>query len=90
MEIKILEKTKDTLKLEVSGEDHTLCNALRKELWEDKTVEVAGYNMKHPLISEPEIIVEVKSGDPVKALLKAVDGLKKKNKDILVEIKNLK
>lgn len=90
MEIKILEKTKNMVVIEVIGEDHTLCNALRKELWEDKTVEVAGYDMKHPLISEPEITVEVKSGDPVKALLKAVEGLKKKNKDLLVEIKNLK
>ena len=90
MEIRVLEKTKDKLIIEVVGEDHTLCNALRKELWEDKTIEVAGYNMKHPLISEPEIIVETKGGDPVKALLKAVDGLKKRNKDILVEIKNLK
>ena len=90
MEIRVLEKTKNKLKIEVVGEDHTLCNALRKELWEDKNVEIAGYNMKHPLISEPEIVVETKSGDPVKALLKAVDGLKKKNKELLVEIKNLK
>ena len=44
MEIKILEKTKNTLRLEVAGEGHTLCNALRRQLWEDKTVEVAGYN----------------------------------------------
>ena len=64
MEIVILEQTKNRLRIEVIGEDHTLCNALRKELWEDKDVEVAGYNMKHPLISEPEIIVETKSGNP--------------------------
>lgn len=90
MEIKVLEQTKNRLIIEVVGEDHTLCNALRKELWEDKDVEISGYNMKHPLISEPEMIIETKEGNPRKSLLKAVDGLKKKNKELLVEIKNLK
>tara|TARA_Y100000310_G_scaffold295904_1_gene327692 strand:- start:857 stop:1123 length:267 start_codon:yes stop_codon:yes gene_type:complete len=80
MEIKVLEKDKGKLKLEVIGEDHTLMNAIRKELWEDKDIEVSGYKIDHLLVGNPVLIVEHKK-DPKKALLYAVERLKKKNKE---------
>ena len=40
MEIKVLEKKKNKLKLEIIGENHTFCNSLRKELWNDKAFKV--------------------------------------------------
>lgn len=91
MEIKILEETKNRIRFEIAGEDHTLCNALRAELWNDKNIEIAGYNIDHPLVSEPEMIVETKGKeDPKKALFAAVARLKKRNKELSVEFKNLK
>ena len=90
MEIKILKEKKDTIKFEIIGEDHTLCNVLRTELWNDKSIEVAGYNIDHPLVSEPVMIVETSKGDPKKALLSAVARIKKKNKELSSEFKNLK
>ena len=89
MEIVILEESKNLLKMEVQGEDHTLANYLRKELWQDKSVKVAGYNIEHPLVSHPVLIVETSSGSPRKALLSAVERLKKKNITLLGKIKNL-
>ena len=80
MEIKVLEKDRGKLKLEVIGEDHTLMNAIRKELWEDKDIEVSGYKIDHLLVGNPVLIVEHKK-DPKKALLYAVERLKKKNKE---------
>ncbi len=88
MEIKVLEKDKGKLKLEVVGEDHTLMNALRKELWEDKDTEVAGYRIDHLLIGNPILIVEHKK-DAKKALLEAVERLKKKNKEFKSKISKL-
>lgn len=85
MEMNILEESKGKLVIELAGENHTFCNALREELWEDKTVEVASYNIKHPLISEPRFIVEAK--DPKKSLKDAASRLLKRNEEFLKAFK---
>ena len=91
MEINILESTKNRIKFEILGEDHTLCNALRKELWNNPNVEVSGYNIDHPLVNKPLFIVQTTSKeDPKKALLKAIESLKKSYQDLLVQVKTLK
>lgn len=87
MNIKVLEKTKNRIKFELEGKTHTLCNAISSELWNDKDIVVAGYNLEHPLISNAVLIVETSKGDPKKALLKAMDRLKKKNKAFLTAAK---
>src|SRR3989344_1668234 len=38
MELKVLEHSKNKLKIEMKGEDHTFCNALKEELWIDKVI----------------------------------------------------
>tara|TARA_Y100000031_G_C7969406_1_gene269663 strand:- start:154 stop:426 length:273 start_codon:yes stop_codon:yes gene_type:complete len=90
MKITILEETKERLKLEVDGEDHTLCNALRDELWNVKGVVVAGYTMDHPLVTKPVFVVETDGKeDPRKALLKAVENIKENNKSLKAEVAKL-
>jgi len=90
MELKIIEQDGGLLKFEVVGEGHTLCNALRKELWNDKNVNVAGYNLAHPLIGNPVFAIDCK-GDPKKVLMSCVDRLRKNNKELVSLInKNLK
>ena len=79
------------MKIELIGEDHTFANALRKELWNNPNVQLAGYNVEHPLISNPVLVVDTNGKeDPKKALLSAVEGLKKKNLDLISQIKKLK
>ncbi len=90
MEITILEESKNKIRFKLIGEDHTLCNALRKELWKDKHVTVAGYNVEHPMVSEPVMVVETSGEDPRKALFRAVEGLKSNNKEIITQLKNIK
>ena len=82
MEINILKEDKNKVELEVINEDHTLCNIIRNELWKQDNVDVSAYNIKHPLISSPVIIVETSKGDPRKTLLKTVEDLKRQVKDI--------
>ena len=77
MEIKILEEKKNKLIIELIGETHAFCNALKKELWNDKSVKAAGYNIEHPLVANPKIIVETDGKDPKKALIDAANLLKK-------------
>ncbi len=60
MDIKILKKTPDEMRIEIAGEGHTLCNLLQRALLEDETVELGGYNIDHPLVSNPIVYVVMK------------------------------
>jgi DNA-directed RNA polymerase subunit L len=83
MEINILEDKSKRLVFEIKGEDHTLCNALREELWNDESVTVSAYNINHPLVGIPKFIIETKADkEPKKALKDALSRLKKRNSDI--------
>ena len=77
MEINVLEESKNKLVVEIKGEGHALCNALKAELWKNKKVKIAGYNIAHPLVGIPRLVIETESGDPRKILLDAVKSVKK-------------
>jgi len=80
MEIKIVEEKKHRLVIEVKGVSHGFCNALVAEMWNDKDIKSAGYNINHPLVGIPTLIIESKS-DAKKLLLDAIKNLKKKTSD---------
>jgi len=82
MKVKILKRTSNELKLEVEGIGHTLCNLLQKRLLEDENVALAGYDIPHPLASNPIIYVRTK-GDvkPEEALRKTVEKTREINKE---------
>lgn len=88
MEINVIEHSKNRLKFELVGRSHTLANALSKELWNDKDIEVAGYTLGHPLVKNSAVmIVETSGSDPKKALLAAIARLKKRNKEFISNFK---
>jgi DNA-directed RNA polymerase subunit L len=82
--MKIIKDTKNELEIEITGESHTLCNALRKTLMEDKDVESAAYIMEHPIIGEPKLYVKAKN--PKKSLKKAAETIKKRCDELKKEI----
>lgn len=82
MEIKVLKKTSNELKIEIEGEGHTFCNVLQKALLEDDTIEMAGYNIEHPLTSNPTVYVRTKEKrKPETALIDAAKKVQKQNKE---------
>ncbi|MGC8895295.1 MAG: RpoL/Rpb11 RNA polymerase subunit family protein [Candidatus Bathyarchaeia archaeon] len=87
MKIKTLKKTSNELKIEVEGVGHTLCNLLQKRLLEDENVDLAGYDIPHPLASNSVIYVRTK-GDvkPEEALLRAVEKTREMNEKFRKEI----
>ena len=89
MELKVLEYTKDKLKFNILGEDHTFSNILRKELWNDKNVEKAGYSLEHALVTSTKFFLETDGKDPKEVMEKAVVRLKKLNESLLTNIKKL-
>jgi DNA-directed RNA polymerase subunit L len=90
MEFKVIEKGKKRLVFDLIGTDHTFSGALKKELWNDKSIKVSAYNVDHPLIGIPRFIVETDEKDPEKVLLDAVKRLEKKNESFLEDIKKIK
>ena len=79
MELNILEETKHKLVFELKGENHTFCNALKQELWNDKHVKIAGYTIAHPLIGIPKFVVET---DGSRTHKKALADAAKRLKDV--------
>jgi DNA-directed RNA polymerase subunit L len=82
MEVKVLSKSKNELRLEIIGEDHTFCNLLQNVLLEDKNVELAGYDQPHPLIRSSIIYVRTKREvSPERTLLNALANVRELNKE---------
>lgn len=77
MELNVLESKKNKLILEIKGEDHTFCNMLKEELWNNKHTKIASYYIKHPLVGVPTLILETDGEDPKKVLQEAVKNLGK-------------
>ncbi len=82
MKLEIKEEKKNKIVFELKGENHTMCNALKKELWQDPNIKIAGYDVTHPLIDEIKFIVETNGKEsPKKALNEAVKRLKKQGEN---------
>lgn len=87
MKVKVLEKTSNELKIEIEGVGHTLCNMLQKILSEDETVDLAGYDIPHPLASNAIIYVRTKGkAKPEETLLGAIGKARKTNKEFREEL----
>jgi len=89
MKAKVLKKSGDELKLELEGVGHTLCNLLQEKILEDKSVEMAGYDIPHPLTPNAIIYVRVKGkAKPEEVLKEAVERARESNKEFGEELKN--
>lgn len=82
MQVKVLEKKPNELKIEIEGENHSFCNVLQKALLEDETIDMAGYDIPHPLVSNPIVYVRTRGQRrPETALRNAAEKIRKRNKE---------
>ena len=91
MELNVLEEDSRKIVFELKGAGHTLCNALKVELWKNKHVKVAAYSMGHPLVSIPKVIVET-DGEvkPRKVVTDAAEALRKEVAEFKQELKKFR
>ncbi len=83
MNIRVMRRESNELRIEVEGEGHTFCNMLQKVLLEDDTVEMAGYDIPHPLMERSIIYVRTEGRRrPETALRDAAKKLRKKSTDL--------
>ncbi|MEW5761384.1 MAG: RpoL/Rpb11 RNA polymerase subunit family protein [Candidatus Thermoplasmatota archaeon] len=75
MELKLISKDKNSIVIEVIGEESTVLECLVQKLLSDKNVVVATWSRKHPLLDNPKIHLKVKDGKPQSALKKAAKAL---------------
>ncbi len=87
MELKKITEDDKSLLVEVTGETFTVTNALREELWEDKSVSESAQVREHPYLSQPKILVKVDRGSPVIALENASERLVTLSKEFQEEFK---
>lgn len=83
MEIKFIEKSKNKVLFELTDVDHTFCNQLKEELWNNPDVNVSAYKKEHPLVSVPQFIVETAKGDAVDVLVATAKKIEATNKKFL-------
>lgn len=75
MEIQLLDKEKDSIKIQIKDADMTLISPLVKELLEDELVSEVKYTAAHPELGFPTLYVKVSSGKPQTALKRAAKAL---------------
>jgi DNA-directed RNA polymerase subunit L len=82
MKVKVLKKASDELKIEVEGVGHTLCNLLQKRILEEANVDLAGYDVPHPMGSSAIIYVRTKGkAKPEEILKQAAERARGLNKE---------
>ncbi len=86
MEIKILELQENYARLIVKGEDHTFLNLLQNEILKDDDVIIAKYNIPHPLVGDPELVVKTKSKNPLEVIKEANIRIIKRIDEVLNQI----
>lgn len=75
MELKISSGDKNSITIEVIGENETVLNPILQKLLADKTVDYAEVIREHPLLSNPKIYIKMKNGNPKDALRGALKSL---------------
>ena len=88
MKVKVLDlkKESNSLEIEIEGEDHTLCNALRNILLEDDSVEFVSYKIDHPTHANPTFFVRTNGQKtPTEALIEASEKLSALCNEVLLK-----
>lgn len=76
-QLRVLNKEKNSITLEMLNYDNTVLRPLIDEILKDEQVEEARYYIKHPIIDNPEIFVRVKTGKPQAAVKRSIKRLSK-------------
>ncbi len=88
MELRVIEKTDEELRIEIAGEDHTFMNVLKGELLNTAGVSAATYDMNPEQSggqTDPVLAITTDGGlDPLDALAEAAQGVRTKT-DSFVE-----
>ena len=87
MKVNVVKKTSNELRIEIEGAGHTVCNLLQKKILEEKSVDMAGYDIPHPLTPNAIIYVRTKgAAKPEQVLRDAIENSREMNKEFGKEL----
>jgi len=87
MKVNVLKKTSNELRIEIEGTGHTVCNLLQKKILEEKSVDLAGYDIPHPLTPNAVIYIRTKGQTkPEQVLREAIEKSHEMNKEFSKEL----
>jgi len=75
MQLRLLEKGKTSIRVEISNPDETVIYPLLTALQRHEDVSSALYFTGHPQLDKPVLTVETKKGNPQAVLKKVAEGL---------------
>ena len=75
VELKVVEREKNALKIVIESPDDTILYPLINELMKDGDVAEANYSVGHPQLDKPLLFVRTKKGKPQVAIKKAAESL---------------
>ena len=81
MELRVIEKTDEELRIEIAGEDHTFMNGLKGVLLETENVSAATYDMNPEQSggqTDPILTIKTDGVDPLDALEDAAGDVREK------------
>jgi DNA-directed RNA polymerase subunit L len=82
MQLEVKNEKGKEMQFTLKGEDHTFSRLLVDELLKDNSVEIAQYDIAHPLTGQPQFYIRMSKGTPRDALKKAAKSLKKHINDL--------
>ncbi len=83
LNLTIIKENEKEIKFEVD-ETHTFCNLLQTILLEDENVEIAGYDVPHPLFKKAVFYLRVSGKETARETLrKAIEKLKSQTEEFM-------
>tara|TARA_B100000315_G_scaffold230001_1_gene240059 strand:+ start:559 stop:834 length:276 start_codon:yes stop_codon:yes gene_type:complete len=87
MEVNVLEREKNRMKIEFVTQDRTIPNLIAKEMWNDSSIVVSGYTLKHPQTANVTALIETDKKDVKKVVLDNLASMKKTFKELNTKFK---
>ncbi len=75
MQLQLVDRTENAIKIGIREADTTLVMPLIEKLNDNKKVKIVRYIETHPELDMPELYVEMYEGDPVPAIVDAADEI---------------
>ena len=75
MQLQLVDRTENTIKIGIRDADTTIVMPLIEKLNDNKKVKIVRYIETHPELDMPELYVEMYEGDPVSAIVDAADEM---------------
>ncbi|MFA9517239.1 DNA-directed RNA polymerase subunit L [Halopenitus sp. H-Gu1] len=78
MELRVIDKSEEELRIEIAGEDHTFMNVLKGALLETESVAAATYDVNPEQSggqTDPVLTVKTDDTDPLDAVAEAADSI---------------